>query len=187
MDRIAELNLANGLKQGALRLGHTEFLSGGHADGWVEKGALFSVPQLLEQVASAQAHHIGAAFPEATLLVGAPACGAVLASFVARHLQLPVAYMLTDGSLRWHRMHVPTAGQHAVDVDDLICTGEGAREIVQYLNQEGHHVLGISCWLSRVPLDSLITLEPPPFQTYTVGECPLCQAGQLLTYAGVWE
>ncbi|MFB9991586.1 orotate phosphoribosyltransferase [Deinococcus oregonensis] len=138
-------------------------------------------------MASAQARHISAAFPEATLLVGAPACGAVLASFVARHLQLPVAYVLTDDPLRWHRMHVPLAGQRAVYVDDLICTGEGAHEVVQFLNQDGHHVLGISCWVSRVPLESLITLEPPPFQTYAVGECPLCRAGQPLTYSGVRE
>lgn len=80
-------------QQGALRRGATLFSNGWRSNGWIEKGCVFRNPALLDQVAAAQASAIHHAFPGVTLLVGAPACGSVLASFVARHLNLPVAFL----------------------------------------------------------------------------------------------
>lgn len=124
-------------KRGALRRGHTVFRNGLHADGWIEKGELVRDPVTLDALAAVQAAGLGAAFPNATLLVGAPACGAVLASFVARHLGLPVAYVLTGADPGWHRMHVPRPGERVVYVDDLICTGTDARAVLAFLRGGG--------------------------------------------------
>lgn len=176
-------------ERGALRPGHTAFRNGLHADGWIEKGEIVRDPATLDGVAAVQAASLRAAFPEATLLVGAPACGAVLASFVARHLGLPVAYVLTGERPGWHRMHVPTPGERLVYVDDLICTGTDARAVLTFLRGEGHTALGVSAWLSRTGLEGerLVTLTGAPFQTFPAAECPLCAAGEGLIWRDVRE
>ncbi len=173
---------------GALRSGHTQFGNGLHADGWVEKGGVFRDPVTLDGVAARQAEALHAAFPQATLLVGAPACGAVLASFVGRHLGLPVAFLDAE-TLAWHRMHVPAPGERAVYVDDLICTGLGSRAVLAALRASGHEALGVSAWISRDALEGerLNTLATPPFATWAAGDCPLCHAGEPLAWRDVRE
>ncbi|WP_235610149.1 orotate phosphoribosyltransferase [Deinococcus aerius] len=176
-------------ERGAFRRGHTVFRHGLHADGWIEKGELMRDPAGLDEVAAMQAEALHAAFPGATLLTGAPACGAVLASFVARHLHLPVAFPLTGEAMGWHRMHIPEPGGRVVYVDDLVCTGTDARAVLAFLRREGHTVLGVSAWLSRTPLDGerLATLTQAPFQTFPADGCPLCQMGVPVMFRGVRE
>jgi len=184
------LDLARLLEErGALRRGHTLFRNGLHGDGWTEKGEVVRDPVTLDAVAAVQAAQLRAAFPDATLLVGAPACGAVLASFVARHLGLPVAYVLTGPEVGWHRMHVPRPGERVVYVDDLICTGTDARAVLAFLRSAGHTVLGVSAWLSRTELEGerLDTLMGAPFQTFAAGACPLCAADEGLAFRDVRE
>ncbi|PTA68896.1 orotate phosphoribosyltransferase [Deinococcus arcticus] len=129
-------------------------------------------PARLDRVAAWQAQAIATQFPGTTLLVGAPACGAVLTAFVARHLGLPVAFVTLEPAPAWHRMHVPGPQHRAVYVDDLICTGEGARTAAAFLRAQGLTVLGVSAWISRTALagERLHTLAPPPFQTWTPHE-----------------
>ena len=176
-------------ERGAFRHGHTVFRNGLHADGWTEKGNVFRDPALLDGVAAVQAEHLRAAFPEVALLVGAPACGAVLASLVARHLRLPAAYVFTGERPSWHRMHVPPPGERVVYVDDLICTGTDARAVLAFLRSEGQMVLGVSAWLSRTTLEgeALDTLVSPPFGTFPPEECPLCRAGEAVAFMNVRE
>lgn len=161
-------------RHGGLRPGLTSFRNGLYSDGWLEKGSLFAQPEQLEQVASWQAGSIAGAFPEATLIVGIPACGAVLASFVARRLGLPVAYVLLQPSPLWHRMNVPRPPQRIVYVDDLICTGRDTRTALKFLRESGHTVEGVSAWISRVPLEDarLVTLAQPPYRLLEMGELP---------------
>ena len=175
-------------ESGALRPGHTAFRSGAHADGWVEKGNIFRDSRLLSRVAGWQAAQIAQTFKDMTLLVGAPACGGTLASFVGLHLDLPVAYVLTDEPLCWHRMHVPSSPQRIVYIDDLICTGRGTRAVVKFLQDEGHEVLGGSAWLSRTALELLlVTLDGHPFHTFTAEHCPLCRQSEEIVWHGVRE
>ena len=163
MDLLALLE-----ERGAVRRGLTHFKNGLVSDGWIEKGAVIHDPVLLDQVAAMQAQAIAGAFPTATLLVGVPACGAVLASFVAGHLNLPVAFPTLHPQPAWHRMHVPQAGERVVYVDDLICTGSDARAVLAFLRGEGLHVLGVSAWISRaeLPGEHLITLADAPFRNH---------------------
>lgn len=175
-------------ESGALRPGHTAFRSGAHADGWVEKGNIFRDSRVLSRVAEWQAAQIAQTFKEATLLVGAPACGGTLASFVGLHLGLPVAYVLTEEPLHWHRMHVPSPPQRIVYIDDLICTGQGTRTIVKFLQDEGHEVLGVSAWLSRTTLDlPLSTLDRSPFHTFAIDACPLCRQSEEVIWSSIRE
>lgn len=163
MDLLALLE-----ERGAVRRGLTHFKNGLVSDGWIEKGAVIRDPALLDQVAAFQAQAIAQTFPTATLLVGIPACGAVLASFVARHLNLPVAFPTLQPEPAWHRMNAPKAQERVVYVDDLICTGTDARAVLNFMLSEGLHVLGVSAWISRVDLpgETLITLADAPFQNH---------------------
>lgn len=182
LGRLAEI--------GALRTGHTAFRNGLHADGWIEKGDLMRDPVALDELAAIQARQLIQRFPEVTLLVGAPACGAVLAAFVGRHLNLPVAFALTgNAAITWHRMHVPAPGQQAVYVDDLICTGRDARAVLAFIRASGHTAPGVSAWLSRSDLagETLATLSPAPFRTSAADVCPLCAAGEPVHFENVRE
>ncbi|MCY1702655.1 hypothetical protein [Deinococcus sp. SL84] len=86
-------------------------------------------------------------------------------------------------------MHCPQAGQRAVYVDDLICTGRDARRVLAFLRREKHVALGVSAWLSRTPLagETLLTLTSAPFENYPADHCPLCQQGQPLVFEEVRE
>ncbi|WP_291431207.1 orotate phosphoribosyltransferase [Deinococcus sp.] len=175
-------------RSGALRPGHTVFRNGAHADGWIEKGDVFKDSRLLNTVAQVQATHIAQNFGEATLLVGAPACGGTLTSFIGLHLGLPVAYVLTENPLHWHRMHVPGQPQRSIYIDDLICTGTGTRAVTHFLHSQGHEVLGVSAWLSRATLEMpTLTLDAHPFHTFRAPDCPLCHEGQPVIWNGIRE
>ena len=162
-------------QRGAVYRGLTLFKNGLVSDGWIEKGGLFSDPAALEEVAAAQAQAVAADFPQATLLVGAPACGAVLAAFVARHLRLRVAFLTVNPALSWHRMNVPQPGEKVVYIDDLICTGTDARAALSFMRAQGQEVLGVSAWLSRtgLPGERLSVLAEAPFRNYPADAHPL--------------
>jgi orotate phosphoribosyltransferase len=173
-------------------IGHTTFKNGWHGDGWLEKGALVRDPARLYTLLKHQANAIKKHFPQTELIVGIPACGAVVASFVAAHLELPLALTVTvQDNLEFHRMHLPKPGLKAVLVDDLIFSGSDARAHLNFLSQHGLEMLGISAWVSRVgtELDGvpLATLMPVPFQTFPASSCPLCLQAEAIRWRDVRE
>lgn len=159
---------------GGIRRGLTHFRNGLYSNGWIEKGSVFSHPARLDVVAQEQAKTIAQAFPGATLVVGAPACGAVLASFVAQHLGKAVAYLSLHPEPVWHRMNIPAIPEKVVYVDDLICTGTDARAALAFLRGQGHEVLGVSAWLSRAEMqgEKLMTLAQAPFRNFAREDLP---------------
>ncbi|WP_424952276.1 orotate phosphoribosyltransferase [Deinococcus sp.] len=176
--------------QSAMVAGHTALRNGLHSDGWTEKGAIIRAPALLSQVTRAQAEQVRQVLTGLTLVVGASYCGAVVASFVAQHLGLPVAFVNGDGgSMQFHRMHRPTSGQGVLIADDLICTGQDVKAIAAFLRAAGHTVLGVSAWLSRVrlPSENVLTLAPAPFESFNADTCPLCARGVPFAYTDIRE
>ncbi len=174
---------------GALRFGHTALQGGLHTDGWIDKGAVMRDPVTLDVVALLQAGELRRIWPDATLLVGLPACGAVLTSFVARHLRLPVAYVLDGEEPSWHRMHVPGAPQQVVIVDDVIVTGRGVQAADAFLSAQGHTVLGVSAWVCRADLAPLAVeaMTPPPYRTTSADACLDCAQGGVIEFPDVRE
>jgi orotate phosphoribosyltransferase len=162
---------------GALFKGHTAFRNGLHGNGWIEKGVIIREPNRLDRFTQVQAQTIREVWGTPTLVVGAAYCGAVVASFVARHLKTDVAFVNnSSGLLDFHRMHVLAAVQRVVIVDDLICTGTDVRTVAKFLDQLGHDVLGVSAWISRSAVLDLpcLTAGKHPFETYSADTCPLC-------------
>lgn len=175
---------------GAVFSGHTAFRNGRHGDGWIEKGFVVRRPELLERFTHAQAQQVRAVWPDVSLVVGASYCGAVVATFVARHLGTQVAFVNDDaGQMAFHRMHLPAAGQRALIVDDLIFSGNDVRAVAAFLEGRGDTVLGVSAWLSRaeLPTHALLTLGNSVFQTYPGDDCPLCAQGVPVEYADIRE
>jgi orotate phosphoribosyltransferase len=173
-------------------IGHTIFKNGWHSDGWLEKGVLVRDPARLYTLLKHQANAIRKHFPQTELIVGIPACGAVVASFVAAHLELPLTLTIpVQDQLEFHRMHIPKLGLKAVLVDDLIFSGSDARAHLQFLSDHGLEVLGISAWVSRVgtELDGvpLATLMPAPFQTFSAANCPLCLQAEAIRWQDIRE
>lgn len=174
----------------ALFAGHTAFRNGLHGDGWREKGAIIRQPGVLAQVTGAQARQARQHLGDLSLVVGASFCGAVVASFVAWELGVPVAFVNEDaGAMHYHRMHRPETGQRVLIVDDLICTGRDAATIATFLRSHGQEVAGVSAWISRVALpgERLLTLAPAPFRSFESGTCPLCRANLPLLHADIRE
>jgi orotate phosphoribosyltransferase len=173
-------------------IGHTAFKNGLHGDGWLEKGALVRDPARLNVLLKHQANAIRKHFPQTELIVGIPACGAVVASFVAAHLELPLALTIpVQDQLEFHRMHIPKRGLKAVLVDDLIFSGSDARAHLHFLRTHGLEMLGISAWISRIgnKLEGvpLATLMPAPFQTFPASSCPLCVQSEPIRWQNIRE
>ena len=76
-------------ESGGIRHGLTHFRNGLYSDGWIEKGSVFSHPARLDVVAQKQAKAIAQAFPGTTLVVGAPACGAVQTRMISQLCHTP--------------------------------------------------------------------------------------------------
>ena len=172
--------------------GHTAFRNGLHGDGWLEKGALVRDPARLNLLLKHQATAIVKHFPQTELIVGIPACGAVVASFVAAHLGLPLALTIPiDDQLEFYRMHLPKPGLKAVIVDDLIFSGNDARAHLRFFESYGLEVLGISAWVSRVGTEitgiPVATLMPVPFQTFQASNCPLCAQAEAIRWQDIRE
>ena len=172
--------------------GHTEFKNGLHGDGWLEKGAIVRHPARLNALLKHQADSIHRHFGQVELIVGIPACGAVVASFVAAHLGLPLAFSSpVHANLEFHRMNLPKRGLKTVLVDDLIFSGTDARAHLSFFKTYGLENLGVSAWVSRVGDEleglPLVSLMPTPFQTFPASSCPLCAKDVALRWRGVRE
>jgi orotate phosphoribosyltransferase len=173
-------------------VGHTQFRNGDHSDGWIEKGCLVRHPSRLELITQLQATQIATHFPDAQLLIGAAQCGAIIASSVARALDLDLALTAqqSDG-LSFHRMHIPMRGSIAVLVEDLICSGTDVRTHIAFFEQFGIELLGVSAWINRQPNQisgyPVVSLLPAPFQTYRAADCPFCQQGIPVHYTSIRE
>lgn len=172
--------------------GHTAFRNGMHGDGWLEKGAIIRDVSLLDSFAERQAAAIRTRFPETDLIICTGECGAIVAAAVARCLGYPIAVTISEGEqLYFHRMHIPASDQRAILVDDLIFSGTEVRRHVDFLQQTGIELLGVSAWVNRqsdhiagVPVHSLM---PPPFSLFSITDCPLCQHKVPLAFTEIRE
>lgn len=172
--------------------GHTIFRNGYHSDGWIEKGALIRKPQDLEVICKLQAEQIAEIFGTLPLIVGTPNCGAIVASYVARHLGAELA--ITDDAkdeLEFHRMYKPQSGLKAVLVDDLINTGTDMRDHIRFFREYGIDLLGVSVWINRQP-DTLLglkvlTLMPAPFELFDADCSSPCASNEPIKYENIRE
>ncbi len=173
-------------------VGHTHFRNGDHSDGWIEKGSLIRHPASLDLMTKFQSLKISQYFPEVQLLIGAPLCGAIVASSVARHLDLDLTVTVKQSNkILFHRMNVPIQGTKAVLVEDMICSGNDVREHIQFFEEFGIELLGVSTWINRQPdyiAGYLVSsLLPAPFRNYSEIDCPMCLENIPIQYVNIRE
>jgi orotate phosphoribosyltransferase len=173
-------------------VGHTHFRNGNHSDGWIEKGCLIRHPSSLELMTKFQSLQISQYFPQVQLLIGAPLCGVIVASSVARHLDLNLAVTVKQSNkILFHRMNVPMQGIKAVLVEDMICSGNDVREHIQFFEEFDIELLGVSSWINRQPNRIagylIISLLPAPFQNYSESDCPMCLENIPIQYIDIRE
>lgn len=173
--------------------GHTVFKNGFHGNGWFEKGFIIRNPILLDQLTRAQADLIKMSFPNTDLLVGPVYSGALLATHVAKHLNLELTITLGKGDeITFHHMYVPAPPRKVVVIEDMIFTGTDVKANVRFLKNKGFDVEGVCVLVNRQPetiegVKVISVLEKPLFEYYESDKCPLCEKGVEIKYDGVRE
>lgn len=180
-------------RAGCLNKGHTVFRNGYHGNGWIDKGFVMRNPKILDAIAKLQVDVVRKNFSKVEMLVGPIVDGAILASFIARHLGIEFA--MTDkweGVVSFHKSNVPNPPKRIVFIEDVIFTGESTIYNLQFLKSKGFDVLGASAWINRQNINfehtSILTLEDKaPFDFYPSNICPLCKLEVPVIYSDVRE
>lgn len=178
---------------GCLKEGHTAFRNGFHGNGWIDKSAIVRNPRILDSVAKLQAEVVTSHFPDVEMLVAPIVDGAILASFIARHLGLEFA--MTDkwqDGTKFHKTNVPKPPKRVVFIEDLVFTGESVEYNIEFLRPEGFEILGITAWLNRQVKDleglkTVSLLDKSPYDFYSLDKCPLCKLNEPIKYEDVRE
>lgn len=178
---------------GCLKEGHTAFRNGSHGNGWIDKSSIVRNPRILDNVAKLQAKVVTSHFSDVEMLVAPIVDGAILASFIARHLGLEFA--MTDkwqDGTKFHKTNIPKPPKKIVFIEDLIFTGESVKYNIEFLRSGGFEILGISAWLNRQindleDLKTISLLDKSPYDFYSADKCPLCKLNEPIKYEDVRE
>lgn len=177
---------------GAWHDGHTEFRNGFHGNGWLQKDAIVRNPNYLDQVSKLQADLILQEFPGVDSVFGPVTGGAIIASFVAKHLGKEIGVILgKQDPIIFHGMKTPKKGEKVVVVEDIVSSGTDMGRFIKFLKQSKADVLGISVWMNRkgpqIEGVKIISLVESVFKTYSKEECPLCVSGVKIKYKDIRE
>lgn len=164
---------------GALRHGHFQLSSGLHSPRYVQCALLFEHPAHAERVAKALATRFADTPVE---VVAAPALGGILLGYeLARQLGARAVFVERnpEGGFALRRFSLGT-GERVLVAEDVLTTGDSARETIAVIRQGGGEVVGVAAILDRsggkahfdVPLRVLLTQT---IETYSPADCPLCR------------
>jgi orotate phosphoribosyltransferase len=174
---------------GAIRKGHFELTSGRHSDTYVQCALVLQHPLLAEQLGQALAAKFGDLQVDA---VASPAIGGiVLGQEVARAMALRgstsrvrAIFVERDaqGVLRLRRGFAVDRGEKILVIEDVWTTGGSTVETIRAVEEGGGTVVAAGALIDRsggkialpVRTEALLRLR---MESYTAGECPLCQAG----------
>jgi orotate phosphoribosyltransferase len=177
---------------GGWKVGHTRFLNGYHGNGWFNKGFVIRSPKLLDEITAIQARRVIEHFGSVDLVIGPVINGAIVSSYVARHLDTEMAFLrATENGVEFYKTNKPVAPKKVVIIEDLIFTGTEMKINIDYLKESGFEVMGASVWINRrtgdiaeTKLDSLLKA---PFEMYKEEDCPLCKKAVPIIYDGIRE
>ena len=177
---------------GCLHEGHTEFRNGLHGNGWLEKDIIVRNPKYLDRVSQLQSQQILKEFPKVDLLLGAITGGAIIVSYVAKHLGTEFGIILgKQNPIVFHGMNIPEKGEKVVLAEDIISSGVDMERFVNFLKQSGTDVIGISVWMNRKDNEiagiRVIDLLTSPYELYEKENCPLCKDNIPILFSNVRE
>lgn len=174
---------------------HFVYSSGRHSSVYVNKDALYVHPTIISSLCRLMAEQYE---PETVDVVVAPVLGGiVLSQWTAYHLtQLrkqgeTLAVFAEKGAdgvdkqfffSRGYDKYI--AGKNVVVVEDILTTGNSAKQTIELVRRHNGHIIGLSALCNRggvtpeavggVPIHALIEL---PLETYTEEACPFCRDG----------
>jgi orotate phosphoribosyltransferase len=164
-------------RTGAMLTGHFLLSSGRHSDRYVQKARVFESPPATMELAreiSSWYHGIE--------VVLAPAVGAVPLGFAVAMVAgaRSIFAEREDGRMRLRRGFAIEPGERTLVVEDVVTTGESAREVYGLAGESGAERLGVAAIVDRLaapadfPLRAVVRVEAT---SWDPAVCPLCQEG----------
>ncbi|MCL1935496.1 MAG: orotate phosphoribosyltransferase [Defluviitaleaceae bacterium] len=165
----------------ALLTGHFLLTSGRHAGQYVQCAKVLQEPVY----ANALAKIIAKGFENVEVeLVIAPAMGGILIGYeLARVLGAKSIFTeREDGIMTLRRGFEIPKGTKVVIAEDVVTTGNSAREVLKIANEHGANVLGVASIVDRTggAVDfgvKFVSAFSKKIISYTQDECPLCKDG----------
>lgn len=167
---------------GALLSGHFRLSSGRHSDLFVQKFRVLEHPALALRFG----HAIAGLFPHEFDVVASPAVGAIVLGFAtasAARTRMIFAERAGD-ALAFRRGFALGDRERVLVVEDVVTTGQSAREVVELVRSSGGDPVGIGALVDRgdpgqprslgVPLRALLRLGST---SWPADACSLCRRG----------
>ena len=175
----------------ALLRGHFELASGLHSGHYFQCALFLQHPRLASQVCRKLALRFRSRRPQT--VVGLAVGGIIVAFEVARHLGVRTLYTeRVDGRMMLRRGFGIAPKERVLIVEDVITTGESAREVVELVRRQGGRIIGVGAVVDRsggraqrlfgrIPCRNLVTLK---IENFKPASCPLCKEGWPMTKPG---
>jgi orotate phosphoribosyltransferase len=178
-------------KVGAFRAGHFVFVSGLHADTYVNKNAMYPYTREMSALCRGIAEKFAGKNVE--VVIGPATGGIILSQWVAYHLselegrEVYGAYADKDGEgfVIKRGYNELIKGKQVLVVEDLVTTGGSLRKVIEAVRSEGGTVLGAVAVCNRGDVTASMIGEPPEFISlltvelgqWSESDCELCQRG----------
>jgi orotate phosphoribosyltransferase len=176
-------------KVGAFRAGHFVFVSGLHADTYVNKNAMYPYTEEMSQLCRGIAEKFSGQGIEA--VVGPSTGGIILSQWVAHHLtalkgtQVYSVYADKDGEgfVIKRGYDEVIKGRKTLVVEDLVTTGGSLRKVVEEARRVGADVVGAVAVCNRGAVTREMVGNPPVFESlltvhleqWPAESCELCE------------
>ncbi len=175
--------------RGGLVRGHFRLSSGLHSDLFVQKFRVLEHPRLAQRLGEEIARRFAGKFD----LVASPALGAVILGFAtALAADTPIVIgERVGGRMTFRRGFEIEPHRRVLVVEDVVTTGDSARELVQLVAARAGEPVGVGALIDRtdrsrppdlgVPFQALVRLE---LSHWTEPACPLCRRQEPLVDPG---
>lgn len=176
---------------GAFRAGHFVFVSGLHADTYVNKNAMYPYTREMSRLCRSIAERFVG--KEVGAVVGPATGGIILSQWVAYHLseleghEVYGTYADKDGEgfVIKRGYDEVIKGKNVLVVEDLVTTGGSLRKVVEAARQVGGNVIGAVAICNRGGVTKEAIGNPPEFislltvhlEQWPESECELCERG----------
>ncbi len=178
-------------KVGAFRAGHFVFVSGLHADTYVNKNAMYPYTREMSKLCRSIAERFVGKNIEA--VVGPATGGIILSQWVAYHLselegrEVYGTYADKDGEgfVIKRGYDEIIKGKNVLVVEDLVTTGGSLRKVIEASRGVGANVVGAVAICNRGGVTKEAIGNPPEFtslltvhlEQWPESECELCKRG----------
>lgn len=178
-------------KVGAFRSGHFVFVSGKHADTYVNKNAMYPYTREMSKLCKSIAERYRGKGVEA--VIGPATGGIILSQWVAYHLselegrEVYGAYADKDGEgfVIKRGYDEIIKGKKVIVVEDLVTTGGSLRKVIEAARLAGADVIAAVALVNRGGVTREAVGNPPEFvsllsvdlEQWPEAECELCAKG----------